>query len=67
MSTGAILLVGCGILILAFGLYVMYFSVTGNTSEMTFSLLFIGGGVCIAASVVSFKAALRKDANLIYP
>lgn len=67
MNSMSVLLVGCGILILAFGLLMMFYLFSMRTTEVTFAVLFIGGGVCIAASVAVFKVALRQGANLIYP
>jgi len=67
MSPGSALLVMCGIFILLCGFFIIYMSVTGATQGGIFAFLLMGGGVCIAASIVTFKEAFRRDANLIYP
>jgi hypothetical protein len=67
MSPGSVLLIMCGIFILICGFFIIYLSMSGGTEGGIFALLLMGGGVCIAASIVTFKEAFRRDANLIYP
>jgi len=67
MSPGSVLLVMCGILILICGIFITYLSMSHGTEGGVFAFLLMGGGVCIAASIVTFKEAFRRDANLIYP
>ena len=67
MSPGSILLIMCGIFILLCGFFIIYLSMTGSAEGGIFAFLLMGGGVCIAASIVTFKEAFRRDANLIYP
>jgi len=67
MSPGSVLLIMCGIFILICGFFIIYLSMTGGTEGGIFAFLLMGGGVCIAAGIVTFKEAFRRDANLIYP
>ena len=61
------MLIMCGIFILICGIFITYLSVIGAAEGGIFAFLLMGGGVCIAASIVTFKEAFRRDANLIYP
>jgi hypothetical protein len=67
MSPGSVLLVMCGIFILVCGLFILYLSWIKSAEGGIFAFLLMGGGVCIAASIVTFKEAINRDANLIYP
>ena len=61
------MLVICGVFILICGIFILYLSMSHADEGSILTFLLMGGGVCIAASIVTFKEAFRRDANLIYP